>query len=180
MVQLQVGVLNCAGDHGSPAPATDAPDPGASACSAERAGPPALPPQAALDHARSASSTRNGALKPATLTSWFSNLPDVELRPGTALVPGQQHGSGGCRTPRDPALAVTHVSLADMPPALFMPQTDEAAEPPARPHVAPVQVGPPATVRLRWTLRLLWIARACEGDASAAALCAWASPAHVS
>lgn len=105
---------------------------GASATASPRAAPRATP--------RTAASTRQSAPAPPPLASWFSNLPDVELRPGTALVPGQQSGMGAGRVLHDPALAVTHVSLADMHPALFTPKADEAAEAPARQHAAPMQV----------------------------------------
>eukprot|EP00892_Ulva_mutabilis_P011893 jgi/Ulvmu1/9076/UM005_0171.1 len=82
---------------------------------------------------RLSGSTRQAAPAPVPLASWFSNLPDIELRPGTALVPGQQSTQAGGRALRDPALAVTHVSLADMHPTLFTPQADGAADAPTRP-----------------------------------------------
>lgn len=55
------------------------------------------------------------------LANRFSNLPDVELRPGTAACHafgGNGDSSDGPRY-HDPAFSVTHVSLADMAPNLF-------------------------------------------------------------
>lgn len=61
------------------------------------------------------------------LANRFSNLPDVELRPGTAAchafggdADSCEHGPRSSRlSNHDPAFSVTHVSLADMAPNLF-------------------------------------------------------------
>lgn len=80
-------------------------------------------------------SRRHDSLMCQPLANRFSNLPDVELRPGTAAC----HAFGGSadssehdpRTSRlsyhDPALSVTHVSLADMAPNLFTAKDHEPA-----------------------------------------------------
>jgi hypothetical protein len=53
----------------------------------------------------------------------FESMPDVELRPGTALV-ASGSGRGCCDTGREAAVTVTEVSLADMAPKLFAAHTD--------------------------------------------------------
>lgn len=75
----------------------------------------------------SSASRRSDALLCQPLANRFSNLPDVELRPGTAACHAfagkANHSTDDHRSSRfsyhDPALSITHVSLADMAPNLF-------------------------------------------------------------
>jgi hypothetical protein len=103
---------------------------GPSVCAAptDRACPPA--PQACLDtpaRADGSSSRRHDSVVCKPLANRYSNLPDVELRPGTAAchacssdAGSSEHDPRSSRLPyHDPALSVTHVSLADMAPNLF-------------------------------------------------------------